>query len=136
MPYPDINTMWQETRMLKARVCTLEAQMCNIPDAVAGASSASGVLQFVVGEPAGNALYTKDISIVTLPLEGEYVIEIRDNVLKDSIVMFWENAFFPMGRTDRESYGVVYGVKTVITRQPNGYPFMNAQLYTITYEYV
>ncbi len=127
MPSPSIDTMWQEIRVLKNRVCNLEKV----------ASNQSEVLQFVVGEPSSSAVFSRgDINMVTLPVNSTYILEIRDkNIQRDSVDVFWDNLRMPIKRLDRESYSITYMTDRVIITRPAGNPFLDGQLYLITYRH-
>jgi hypothetical protein len=130
MPSPSVDMMWQEIRMLKARVCALEAT-------TNGLSAGAGMLQFMVGEPKTSAYYTKDINNVTLPTNNTYILTIKDtNVRYDSLDVYWDSGIMAKGRLDRESYTVSYAPDKVIITRTTGYPFLNGQFYIVKYAYV
>jgi len=129
MPTPSVDTVWQEIRMLKARVCELEKDVEVVPS-----SSTPQILQFVVGD-SSSPVYTKNLSDVEIPVQGGYILTINDNVVMDSISVFLDGQSLPpMGRTDRESFTVGYDVNSIQIVKPNLFPFVNKQLYEVRYE--
>lgn len=133
MPSPSVDIMWQEIRMLKTRICAIED--CCVAGTM-GKEGSTGMLEFVVGEPATSAYYTKDIVNVTLPVTGTYTLTIKDtNIKPESVDVYWDGGIMAKDRADRESYSIAYYTDKVEITRLTGYPFVTGQFYIIKYAY-